>query len=327
MFRNGALRIADCEWWITQSDIRNPTSAIFLMRRYPSWLRKSFSPDGTARVVRGLLEDLELVTVCEAAVCPNLRECWSQRQLTFMILGDRCTRRCRFCAVEHGKPRPIAEDEPWRLAEAVRRLGLQHVVITAVARDDLADEGAGHFVRVMEAVRQMNPGVSLEVLVPDFHARIERIAQVMASRPEVFAHNVETIERLSPLVRPQAEYRRSLAVLRLARSLASETLIKSSLMLGLGERLEEVRRTFDDLLAVGCTHLTLGQYLRPTPDHLPVLEYLSPSRFADYERLARDAGFQWVTAGPFVRSSYHAIDAINCADAKFIIKRASGGNG
>ena len=283
------------------------------MKRYPDWLKKSFSPDGTARMVRGLVEDLGLVTVCESPVCPNLRECYSQRQLTFMILGGRCTRSCRFCAVSHGKPGTVAPDEPWRVAEAVQRLGLKHVVITSVARDELADEGAGHFVEVMAAVRRRNPGVTVEVLVPDFHAREELIGQVMTTRPEVFAHNVETVERLSPVVRPQADYHRSLTVLRLARSLAHRQIIKSSVMVGLGERVDEMQKTFDDLVASGCTHLTVGQYLRPSARHLPVTEYVSPERFAGYEQLACKAGFQWVLAGPFVRSSYHAIDAINFA--------------
>lgn len=285
------------------------------MKRYPAWLKQRFSPDGTARMVRGLVDDLELVTVCESALCPNLRECWSLRQLTFMILGDRCTRSCRFCAVEHGKPQPVAQDEPWRLAEAVKRLGLRHVVITSVARDDMPDEGAGHFVRVIDAVRQVNPGVTVEVLVPDFHARPELIRAVMDAQPEAFAHNVETIERLSNLVRPQAGYRRSLEVLRQAAAQSAfapkTSLIKSSLMLGLGEREEELARTFGDLREAGCTHLTLGQYIRPTPEHLPVMEYVSPERFAHFERLAYAAGFAWVKAGPFVRSSYHAVDAID----------------
>ena len=298
------------------------------MRRYPSWLKHAFSPDGTAREVRSLVGDLALETVCERAVCPNLRECWSQRQLTFMILGERCTRSCRFCAVEQAKPQAVSEDEPWRVAEAVNRLGLKHAVITSVARDDLQDEGAGHFARVIDAVRSRNPGVTVEVLVPDFHGRDALVRQVMDARPEVFAHNIETVERLTPVVRVQAQYRRSLDVLRLGRAasaarhfLASDdragsvaarsSIIKSSLMLGLGERVEELQQAFDDLLAAGCTHLTLGQYLRPSPMHLPIVEYLSPERFADYERMAYAAGFQWVKAGPFVRSSYHAIDALN----------------
>lgn len=285
------------------------------MRRYPDWLKQEFSPNGTARAVGSLIEDLDLVTVCQSALCPNIQECWSQRQLTFMILGETCTRSCRFCAVEHGKPKPVAQDEPWRLAEAVKRLGLRHVVITSVARDDMPDEGAGHFVTVIEAVRQVNPGVTVEVLVPDFHARPELISAVMAAHPEVFAHNIETIARLSELVRPQAEYRRSLDVLRQASTqaaaCATTSLIKSSIMLGLGEREGELRQAFADLRGAGCTHLTLGQYLRPTPEHLPVMEYVSPARFAHFERQAYAAGFQWVKAGPFVRSSYHAVDAID----------------
>ncbi|MBI3087586.1 MAG: lipoyl synthase [Candidatus Omnitrophica bacterium] len=282
------------------------------MRRYPTWLKKEFSPDGTARVVRGLLDELGLAAVCESALCPNLRECYSQRQLTFMILGERCTRTCRFCAVDHGRPGPVPEDEPRRVAEAVRRLELKHVVITSVARDDLRDEGAGQFVRVIEAVRGGNPGVTVEVLVPDFHGRPELIAQVMAAHPEVFAHNLETVERLTPRVRIQAQYRRSLDVLRLAGSMAGpRTLIKSSVMLGLGETGEEVQQAFRDLLDAGCTHVTLGQYLQPSPAQLPVVDYLSPERFAEYERLAYAAGFRWVMAGPFVRSSYHAIEALS----------------
>ena len=173
--------------------------------RYPSWLKKSFSPDGTARTVRVLLDGLKLSTVCESAACPNLRECYSQRQLTFMILGERCTRPCRFCAVDHGRPEPVSADEPQRVADAVQRLGLKHIVVTSVARDDLADEGAGQFVRVMAAIRQRNPESTVEVLVPDFHGRPELVRQVMGGRPDVFAHNLETVERLTPLVRVQAQ--------------------------------------------------------------------------------------------------------------------------
>jgi lipoic acid synthetase len=286
------------------------------MGRYPIWLKQSFSPDGTARLVDGLVEDLRLVTVCESALCPNLQECWSQRQLTFMILGERCTRSCRFCAVEHGKPQPVEADEPERVAEAVHRLGLRHVVITSVARDELADEGAGHFAAVIAAVRARNAGVTIEVLVPDFHARPELVARVLDARPEVFAHNVETVRRLSPMVRSGADYGRSLRVLAMAAARnegahgRAASFVKSSLMLGLGEEPGEVREAFDDLRAAGCTHLTLGQYLRPTPAHLPVMEYLSPTRFDQFRALALAAGFRWVMAGPFVRSSYHAIDAV-----------------
>ena len=281
------------------------------MRRYPEWLKRQFSPDGVARHVRALVDDLDLVTVCESALCPNVRECYSQRQLTFMILGNRCTRSCNFCAVPHGRPEPVEADEPWRVATAVKRLGLRHVVITSVARDDLADEGAAHFVEVIRAVRAHNTDVSVEVLVPDFHARAELVRAVMLDgRPEVFAHNVETVERLSGLLRPQASYRRSVSVLQLAAALRTGSLVKSSVMVGLGETVEELQSTFRDLREADVTHVTIGQYLRPDADHLPVMEYVSPERFRLYERLAYEAGFAWVKSGPFVRSSYHAVDAV-----------------
>jgi len=275
-------------------------------------MKRSFSPDGTAREVRELLSDLKLATVCDSALCPNLRECWSQRQLTFMILGERCTRSCRFCAVEHGRTAPVAADEPWRLAEAVKRLGLRHVVITSVARDDLQDEGANHFIETVHAVRHQNAGVTIEVLVPDFHGRAELVRRVVLDgRPDVFAHNLETVERLSELLRPQAGYRRSLEVLRTAAAQRTSSLIKSGLMVGLGETPEELSQTFDNLVRAGVTHLTIGQYLRPDADHLPVMEYISPERFREYEAAAYRAGLAWVMAGPFVRSSYHAVEALH----------------
>lgn len=289
------------------------------MRRYPSWLKQQFSPDGVAGEVHGLVNDLRLETVCQSAMCPNLRECWSQRQLTFMILGGTCTRSCTFCAVDHGRPMPVDADEPWRVAEAVHRLQLRHAVITSVARDDLRDEGAGHFVQVIKAVRARNPGTTIEVLVPDFHGRPELVLGVLAhGNPEVFAHNVETIERLSTLLRPQADYRRSLDVLQLAASNAGGMggIVKSSIMVGLGETPEEVRRTLLDLRQAGVTHLTVGQYLRPDPAHLPVMEYVSPQRFHIYEEMGYDSGFTWVKSGPFVRSSYHAVEALDAAPAE-----------
>ncbi len=281
------------------------------MRRYPEWLKKPFSPDGIARDVSELISDLSLRTVCESARCPNLRECWSERQLTFMILGSTCTRRCGFCSVPHGRPEPVSESEPERVAEAVARLGLAHVVVTSVARDELADEGATQFIRVIAAIRGRSPGVTVEVLVPDFHAREELLRRLMEQgRPDVFAHNVETIERLSPLLRPQADYRRSLMVLGTVAGWRTGSLIKSSVMVGLGESMEELAQTFRDLLEAGVTHLTVGQYLRPDADHLPVMEYVSPQRFQALERLAYEVGLDWVRAGPFVRSSYHAADAV-----------------
>ena len=289
------------------------------MQRYPAWLKQQFSPDSVSREVHGLVEDLRLETVCQSAVCPNLRECWSQKQLTFMILGGTCTRSCGFCAVEHGRPTPVDADEPWRVAEAVRRLGLRHAVITSVARDDLRDEGASHFVQVIKAVRARNPETTVEVLVPDFHGRAELVLHVLAhGNPEVFAHNVETIERLSRLLRPQAEYYRSLAVLRLASENAGGMggIVKSSIMVGLGESPAEVGQTFADLREAGVTHLTVGQYLRPDAAHLPVMEYVSPERFHMYEKMGYDSGFTWVRSGPFVRSSYHAVDALDATQTR-----------
>ncbi len=285
------------------------------MRQLPVWLKQQFSPDGVARQVEGLIEGLDLTTVCQSAVCPNLRECWSLRQLTFMILGERCTRSCGFCAVPSGRPGPPAEDEPDRVADAVARLALKHVVITSVARDDLADEGARHFVRVIHAIRRRVPGVTVETLIPDLHGREALLAQVLdEGRPDVFAHNVETVERLTPVVRSHAAYRRSLGVLRFAAQ-RQHGLVKSGIMVGLGESAGEVRDTFEDLVAAGVTHVTIGQYLRPSSAHLPVLEQVSPARFADYEAMAREAGLSWVKSGPFVRSSYHAIDAIETVHA------------
>ena len=284
------------------------------MRHLPDWLTRGFSADSAARDVRGLVGELQLTTVCESAVCPNLRECWSLRQLTFMILGNRCTRSCGFCAVSHGRPEGVSEDEPWRVAEAARRLKLAHVVITSVARDDLPDEGAGHFVNVVSALRQYNSPATIEVLVPDFHGRHNLIEHVMMQgRPDVFAHNIETIERLSDRLRPQAGYNRSLNVLRVAAASSAVAIIKSSIMVGLGERPDEICKVFHDLRGAGVTHLTLGQYLRPDVGHLPVMEFVSPERFASYERLAYDAGFTWVMAGPFVRSSYNAKDGVEAA--------------
>ena len=285
------------------------------MRRYPEWLKREFSETGVARAVRTLVADLNLETVCQSAVCPNLPECFSQRQLTFMILGETCTRSCRFCAVPHGRPVTVSQDEPERVAEAVARLGLSHVVITSVARDDMPDEGAQHFVDVVASVRARNPDVTMELLVPDFHARTELIDLIIhEAQPEVFAHNIETVERLSGLVRPQASYQRSLMVLRRAAQEQTQSLIKSSLMVGLGETVEEIATAFEDLRRVGVTHVTIGQYLRPDASHLPVMDYVSPQRFQEYEQLAHAHGFVWVKAGPFVRSSYHAIDALTHAE-------------
>jgi lipoic acid synthetase len=275
--------------------------------RLPEWLRLKLPTSSSYSRTRCLLDELRLHTVCESAQCPNHWECWSRGAATFMIAGDRCTRACGFCAVTTARPFPLEADEPARVAEAVRRLRLRHVVITSVARDDLSDGGAGHFQRTIEAVRALNPGVVIEVLTPDFNDRDAALDSVLQAQPHVFNHNLETVRRLTPAVRSRATYDRSLSVLRKAKTRGANGLwTKSGLMLGLGERAEEVRTALGDLRAVSCDIVTIGQYLQPTGGHLPVMEFVPPARFAYYGDLAREMGFIHVASGPLVRSSYHA---------------------
>ena len=275
--------------------------------RLPEWLRLRLPVSGTFSQTRNLLEGLRLHTVCESAQCPNHWECWSRGTATFMIGGDRCTRACGFCAVTTARPQPLDTDEPARVAEAARRMSLRHVVITAVARDDLLDGGAGHFQQTVDAVRQACPGIVIEVLVPDFQDRDLSIETVLAANPDIFNHNLETVRRLTPAVRSRATYERSLSVLRKVRQKRGDGIwTKSGLMLGLGEQEEEVVEAMQDLRAAGCDILTLGQYLQPTLKHLPVVEFVPPARFAAYRATARGLGFLHVASGPMVRSSYHA---------------------
>lgn len=278
--------------------------------RLPAWLRMSLPTSESYAATRGLLEDLRLHTVCESARCPNHWECWSRGTATFMIAGDRCTRACGFCAVTTARPLPLDPDEPGRVAEAVHRMRLRHVVITAVARDDLADGGAAHFRSTILAVQALDHRLSIEVLVPDFGGRHEAIDTVVGTGPQVFNHNLETVRRLTPTVRHRATYDRSLEVLAHARSLAGSKgpVVKSGLMLGLGERADEVGEALRDLREAGCEILTLGQYLQPTPRHLPVVEYLPPDQFEAYRLQAVALGFRHVASAPKVRSSYHADD-------------------
>ena len=271
-------------------------------------------------VTRQVVAASGVATVCQQARCPNLPECWSHQTATFMILGDRCTRRCRFCAVQTGQPDPPAPDEPKRLAEAVARLGLRHVVITAVARDDLPDEGAGQFAACVRAVRKMSPATTVEVLPADFHARREPIATVCAAGPEVYNHNLETVERLTPAVRPQAKYRRSLEALRLVKEAYPTITTKSGLMVGLGETHVELRRTLVDLRSVGCEVVTIGQYLQPTPKHASVVRFYEPAEFEALAELGRQLGFAGVASGPFVRSSYHASEVFDQVRERFVPK-------
>ena len=278
-------------------------------RRLPEWLRFQLPTSQSFARTRSLLDELKLHTVCESAKCPNHWECWSKGTATFMIAGDRCTRACGFCAVATAKPLPLEADEPARVAEATRRLGLRHIVITAVARDDLADGGAEHFRLTVEHVRRLNPGITIEVLVPDFLDRDDSIDLVLAARPHVYNHNLETVRRLTPAVRHRATYDRSLRVLAKVKERCGDSLhTKSGLMLGLGETEDELLQAMQDLREARCDILTLGQYLQPTLRHLPVVEFVPPEAFARHKRAAEAMGFVHVASGPMVRSSYHADD-------------------
>ncbi len=276
-------------------------------KRIPEWLRLKLPQSSAFTQTRGLLEELDLHTVCESAKCPNHWECWSKGTATFMIAGDRCTRACGFCAVSTAKPLPLEGDEPDRVAEATFRLKLKHVVITAVARDDLDDGGANHFQETIEAVRRRNPGIVIEVLVPDFLDKDESLQKVLDARPEIFNHNLETVRRLTPQVRSRAEYDRSLTVLRKVKEKCDGKIYtKSGIMLGLGETKPELLETMQDLRDARCDILTLGQYLQPSLCHLPVADYVTPEKFNEYGETAREMGFMHVASGPMVRSSYHA---------------------
>ena len=277
----------------------------------PPWIKVRLPSNPVFFSTKALISDLRLHTVCESAQCPNRWECWSQGTATMMIAGDRCTRACGFCAVTTAKPFALEEDEPERVAEAVRRMKLKHVVITAVARDDLKDGGANHFARVIRAIRNMDPSIVIEVLVPDFRAQDWCIQIVLDAAPEIYNHNMETVERLTPLVRSRAKYQTSLEVSRRAKELSSGScriVTKSGVMLGLGETEPELFQTMYDLREAGVQVLTMGQYLRPTPNHLPVVEYITPEQFDLYGEIARKKGFEHVASGPLVRSSYHAAD-------------------
>jgi lipoic acid synthetase len=277
--------------------------------RIPEWLRLKLPTTDTFGQTRNLLGDLRLHTVCESAKCPNHWECWSKGTATFMIAGDRCTRACGFCAVTTAKPLALEADEPRRVAEATRRMKLKHVVITAVARDDLADGGAEHFRQTIEAVRQANPGIVIEILVPDFLENDSAIDAVLTANPEIYNHNLETVRRLTPSVRSRATYDRSLALLRKVKEKRGDTLYtKSGIMLGLGETEAELMEALQDLREARCDILTLGQYLQPTLKHLPVAEFIPPAVFDEYGGRARQMGFVHVASGPMVRSSYHADD-------------------
>lgn len=275
-------------------------------RRLPSWLKRDLPRGNENFFTDRLIADLKLETICESGKCPNRMECWSRRTATFMILGNVCTRPCGFCSVPRGTPESVAHDEPERLAEAAARLGLKHVVITSVTRDDLPDGGADHFRRCVAEVRRRLPDSAVEVLTPDFQGDEAALDRIVDAHPDVFNHNIETVPRFYKKVRGRADYQRSLDVLAYIKRRCPSAVTKSGLMLGLGESRDELLETLADLRRAGCDTLTLGQYLNPSFKHFEVARYLPPAEFDELSDLARQLGFKKVASGPFVRSSYHA---------------------
>ena len=289
------------------------TAEIATLSKHPRWLNRPAPDPSVIAHMEQRLAHLQVATVCQKAQCPNLGECFQKKTATFMILGTRCTRACRFCAVDKGQPAGVDREEPNRVAQAARQLGLRHIVMTSVTRDDLRDGGAQQFARTIKAVRELCPGAAIEVLVPDFRGSLTAIQKVCDTRPEVLNHNLETVPRLYPAVRPEADYRRSLGLLEYA---ARQGLpVKSGLMLGLGETRTEVEAVLLDLRRDGCGFVTLGQYLAPSRRHLPVVRYVSPLEFKDWATTARFMGFKGVAAGPLVRSSYRADELIQTSNS------------
>jgi lipoic acid synthetase len=280
------------------------------VQRKPEWIRVQLSKGKSMNYTKSLIEHLSLNTVCDEANCPNKIECYGKKTATFMILGSNCTRNCRFCNVNCGKPEEVDANEPENVAKAVAELGLKHAVITSVTRDDLADGGAGHFADVIRSIRRQSPETTIEVLIPDFKGSIDALKTVSDAGPEVIAHNIETVPRLYKQVCPQSDYRVSLEVLRNIKRLNPATRSKSGIMAGLGETMEDMLQVFRDLREAGCEILTIGQYLAPSKHHHPIVEYVHPDVFDEYRRLALEMGFSFVKSGPFVRSSYHADEAM-----------------
>jgi lipoyl synthase len=284
--------------------------------RKPEWLKIKLNTNESYKGLKKLMREKRLHTVCEEAKCPNIHECWAERKTaTFMILGDVCTRACRFCAVKTGLPNELDWDEPERVAESVQVMGLKHVVITAVARDDLRDGGAAVFAETVRQVRKMNPGTSIEVLPSDMGGKEENVKTLIDAKPDIFNHNIETIRRLTPRVRARAKYDRTLNVLRISKQLNPSIPTKSSLMIGLGETKEEIIELMDDLRDADVDIMTIGQYLQPTKSHLKIKKYWTPEEFAELKEIALSKGFKHCEAGPLVRSSYHADEQVNAAQA------------
>ena len=279
-------------------------SAFSASRRLPPWFKVQVKTGPDYLDIKQTMDRLNLHTICEEARCPNRWECWNARTATFLILGDICTRRCHYCSVETGRPQPIDQAEPRRVAEAVQELGLRHAVITSVNRDELKDGGAAIFAETIRQTRHFSPDCTIEVLIPDFEGSETALAIVCAEKPEILNHNIETVRRLFPAIRPQGKYQRSIELLGKAKQWGMRT--KSGLILGMGETMDEAREVMHDLRSVGCDIMTIGQYLQPTRDHLPVARFYHPSEFAMLKEEGRALGFTHVESGPLVRSSYHA---------------------
>jgi lipoic acid synthetase len=290
----------------------------------PDWLRIKLTTDGHYSEIKDMMRSKTLHTVCEEARCPNIYECWSNRTATFMILGDICTRACRFCAVKTGLPTELDLQEPERVAEAAESMGLMHCVVTSVARDDLADGGASIFAATIAAIRKRMPACRVEVLIPDFMGNRDALQVVMDANPDILNHNIETVSRLSDRVRAKAKYQRSLELLKRAKEMKPKIPTKSSIMLGVGEEWDEILEAMDDLRAVDCNILTLGQYLQPTPKHMPIKRYVHPDEFAQLKIEGKKRGFRHVESGPLVRSSYHAHEQTDSAHAAMAAEVSSG---
>lgn len=278
------------------------------IQRKPNWIRVKAPVSKEYKATRKIVEDHQLVTVCQEAACPNIGECWAKKHATFMIMGEICTRACAFCNVSTGRPNALDPFEPYRIADAVEKLGLEHVVITSVDRDDLDDGGAAHFANVINAIRERTPATTIEILTPDFKGKAGALETVVAARPDVFNHNLETVPRLYPTIRPGARYFTSLQLLAMVKQLDPSIFTKSGLMVGLGETKIEIQQLMDDYRAADVDFLTIGQYLQPTPKHAAIDRFVTPQEFESYASMARARGFLMVSSTPLTRSSYHAGD-------------------
>ena len=280
----------------------------------PDWFKVSYD-SGVGEVAK-MMEDNALHTVCKEANCPNRGECYKKRKVTYMIMGNQCSRNCKFCNVTNGVPTKLDENEPLRVAESAKKLNLKHVVVTSVTRDDLEDGGANHFAKTITEIRRLNPDTTIEVLIPDLKGEPKNLDIVIAAKPDVINHNMETVKRLYEKVRPEAEYERSLFVLKYVKENAPDILTKTGIMVGLGETDEEVYKLMDDVLAVDCDIFTIGQYLQPTRKHVDVEEYVSLEKFDEYKKVGEEKGFKFIASSPLVRSSYKAAEALEAHIAK-----------